>query len=58
MLKKTSKGIVKNIHVDGTCCLKIYEEKRFCGAHEVLSVGHNSEYEISQVKSFLFVECQ
>ena len=47
-----------NIHVDGTCCLKIYEEIRFRGAHEVLNVGHNNEYEISKVKSFKFIECQ
>ena len=54
---KTRRNVI-NVHVDGTCCLKIFTKSRHRGPWEILPVGHNSGYDISRIRSFRFFECE
>ena len=45
------------IKIDGTCCLKIFELRRFRGDHQILEIGFENAPTLSQIHSMRHGEC-
>ena len=56
--RRLSRGNIRNVIVNGSCCLKIFSKSNYRGMFEVLTPGGHCGYNISKIRSFRFDECE